>query len=94
MIAEITDTTTSMTALRASMRSAHRTWKSPEATQVNRSTVVALPMRATSWKATTDSTAETVSGTQVASWAARSPIARPKKPAMTAPASGRKTSAA
>ena len=48
MIAEITDTTTSMTALRASMRSAHRTWKSPEATQVNRSTVVALPMRATS----------------------------------------------
>src|SRR6185437_13736481 len=83
-IAETMVTTSSMTALSVSRRSAQCTCSSPASIQVKRSTTPPRPPSATSEKMTMLSTAEMQSAPHVTSWAPRSPTARPPSPATTA----------
>src|SRR5258708_38461045 len=92
-MADTTVTTATMTALSASKRNAHCTCKSPVSIQVKRSVPRVWPPSATSAKRMIPNTAARLMPTQVMSCAPRSPIQRPKKPAMNAPSSGRKTAA-
>src|ERR1700722_12184627 len=92
-MADTTVTTATMTALSASKRSAHCTCRSPVSLQVKRSVVRACPRSATSTKRMTPNTAASPMPAQGMSCAPRSPIQRPKKPAMNAPSSGRKMAA-
>src|SRR5580658_198211 len=93
-MAETTVTTATITALRLSKRSAHCALRSPVSIQVKRSTAVrAWPPTDTSTKRTTPQIAASTRLVQVTSCAPRSPIQRPKNPAMNAPKSGRKTAA-
>src|ERR1700720_3252951 len=98
-MAETTVTTATMTALSVSKRSAHCacSWRagsrSPVSIQVNRSVVRTCPPSATSTKRMTPNKAARPMPAQVMSCAPRSPIQRPKKPAMNAPSSGRKMAA-
>src|SRR5579859_3241286 len=87
-------TTISMTAVRVSNFRLHETLKSPETIQLSTGMVTVWPASTTSMKTSTDSRAEMPTRIEVTSWAARSPIMRPNKPAIAAPSSGRKTIAA
>src|SRR5690554_2692619 len=84
-------TTQNMTAVRVSTRSAQESSKAPLSIHVTSSVVRALPPRATSAKTTIESRADITRPPLVTSCAPRSPMARPKKPAMKAPSSGRNT---
>src|SRR6266851_1184160 len=92
-MADTTVTTATMTALSASKRSAHCTCKSPVSIQVKRSVPRVWPPSATATKRMTPNTAARLMPAQATSCAPRSPIQRPKKPAMKAPSSGRKMAA-
>src|SRR5260221_5501282 len=92
-MADTTVTTATMTALSASKRNAHCTCKSRVSITLKRSVPRVWLPSATSAKRLIPNTAATLLQTQVMSCAPRSPIQRPKKPAMNAPSSGRKTAA-
>ena len=93
MIADTVETVNIMTAVSTSTRSAQSASKVPECTQRNSSTLNGAP--ATTWPRTTqEQTAARIRPPQVTSWAARSPITRPNRPAIAAPSSGRKTTRA
>src|SRR6185312_16338729 len=92
-MAETTVTTATMTALSASKRSAHCTCRSPVSIQAKRSVVRTWPPSATSTKRMMPNSAARQMPAQLMTWAPRSPIQRPKQPAMKAPSSGRKMAA-
>src|SRR5579885_1054819 len=92
-MAETTVTTATITALNVSKRSAQCTWRSPVSIQVKRSVVWAWPPSATSKNRMTPRIAAMPTPAQVTTCDPRSPIQRPKKPAMKAPTSGRKMAA-
>src|SRR5258708_14059587 len=94
MHAATSDTIATMTADSVSRRNAQATSNEPETIQVKMSMVRPAPPSATSQNITMPSTAASDIAPQVTSWAARSPIRRPPRPAMIAPISGRKTIAA
>ena len=86
-------TTTSITAVSVSMRSAQETSSSPEVTQRSTGMRAVSPPKPTFQKATQERTAAMPSSVVVMSSLGRGPSRRPKKPAMMAPASGRNTMA-
>src|SRR5687767_14758261 len=79
-----------MTAVNVSNLSAHDTSKVPLSIQVNSSIVRALPLSATSMNSQMERRADTRTAPAVTIWDPRSPIRRPKNPAMIAASSGRK----
>src|SRR5579859_2524539 len=87
-------TTISMTAVRLSKRKLQAMLKSPETIQSATGMVSVWPASTTSMNTSTESSAEMPTRIEVTSWAARSPIWRPNRPAMAEPSSGRKTIAA
>src|SRR5215469_4425876 len=92
-IEETTVTTTIMTPLNVSSRSDQATSTPPATIQRNSGMTRTSSLARISRNRKRLSTADSKSAPQVTSWEPRSPIARPKKPAITAPSSGRKTTA-
>jgi hypothetical protein len=84
-------TTTSMTTVRVSTRNDQSISSAPEVRKRNTVTLVSVSPKPTSKNAIHDSTAAMTRKPLVMVSHARAPIARPKKPAMMAPNSGRKT---
>ena len=79
-----------MTAVNVSTRIAHDTSRSPDVTQrISGTFAVSCPMP-TCQNTTHDRTADTMRQPDVTSSEGRSPMTRPKKPAMSAPMMGRK----
>jgi hypothetical protein len=91
--AEMLLTTSIMTALSVSARTAQETSNSPEFTQVKISVTRTSPPSATSMNTGIDRTPDSTISEQETISDARSPIRRPKKPAMMAPRSGSRTTA-
>ena len=88
---EIDVTTTSMTAVSVSMRSAQSNLRSPDCTKVRIATRASVWPKPTLKKAIHDSAIDANRKPVVTSSDGRSPIRRPNRPAMIAPSSGRKT---
>src|SRR5512135_3308135 len=93
IMAETTVTTITITALRLSNLSAHSTCSLPASMKVKSGVTNSLPPIATWKNRITPSTPDMHMAAQVTNCAPRSVIQRPKKPAMTAPSSGRNTAA-
>ena len=102
-MAETRVTTSSITAVSVSTLIAHDTSRAPDVIQVNSSTVPVFPATTTSVKMKAASTVDSKRAPQVIHWAALSTraclalsagAANASMPAMTAPRSGRKTTAA
>src|ERR1700730_17325774 len=79
-----------MTPDSVSSRSDHATSTPPAAIQVTSGTIRVLPWSRISANSTRPSSIDRSSAPQVTIWAPRSPIARPKKPAIMAASKGRK----
>src|SRR5215831_1614664 len=92
-IEETTVTTTIMTPLNMSSRSDQATSTPPATIQRNSGMTRTSSLARMSRNRKRLSTADSKSAPQVTSWAPRSPIARPKKPAITAAIRGRNTMA-
>ena len=86
-------TTTSMTAVSVSMRSAQDTSSSPDVTQRSTGTRSVSPPMPTCHKAIQDRTAAAPTNDVVMISQGRAPSTRPSRPAMSAPMAGRKTMA-
>src|ERR1700726_611426 len=84
-------TATIMTPDSVSSRNDHWTSTPPAAIQVTSGTIRVLPWSRISANSTRPSSIDRSSTPQVTIWAPRSPIARPKKPAIMAASKGRKT---
>src|SRR5437764_11084119 len=92
-IAETMVTATIITPDSVSSRSDHWTSTPPAAIQVTNGTICACSCARISRNSGMPRIADSTSAPQVTSWAPRSPIVRPKKPAIKAASSGRKTTA-
>src|SRR5438105_14132230 len=90
-IAETMVTATIMTPDSVSSRNDHWTSTPPATIQVTNGTICACSCARISRNSGMPRIADSTSAPQVTSWAPRSPIARPKKPAINAASSGRKT---
>ena len=86
-------TTTSMTAVSVSMRSAQDTSSSPEVTQRSTGMRSVSPPKPTCHSAIQESTAAMPTNEVVRISQGRGPKTRPSRPAMSAPMAGRKTMA-
>src|SRR5438270_7777025 len=84
-------TATIITPDRVSSRNDHSTSTPPAAIQVTSGMIRVLPWSRISANSTRPSSIDRIIAPQVTIWAPRSPIARPKKPAMMAASNGRKT---
>src|ERR1043166_8969918 len=84
-------TTTSITAVSVSIRSAHSTCRSPDTMNGASTTRASWWPKPTCTKPIQESTIEANSSTVVTSSDGRAPITRPNRPAMALPSSGRKT---
>jgi len=80
-----------MTAVSVSTRSAQAVSRSPEVIQRRRGTFAVSPSKPTRTNTIQDRTAEIMSSDVVMTSDGRGPRRRPNSPAMSAPASGRRT---